>query len=77
MKNFTTFVRMRSSDNFGDAEMPKKAPRFLESAYHKAQIAPVSETNAFLICPLRSVDFLRWCLSPEHNLTHNLFLYFK
>ena len=43
----------------------------LQIAKHKS----VRRTNAFLICALRSVDFLRWCLSPERNLTHNLFLF--
>ena len=36
----------------------------------------MSETNAFLICAFRSEDFLRWCLFPERNLTHNLSLLF-
>ena len=27
-------------------------------------------------CALRSADFLRWCLSSERNLTHNLFFLF-
>ena len=45
-----------------------------KSAGRKAQISSVSGTNAFLICAFRSADFLRWCLSPERNLTHNLFL---
>ena len=44
-----------------------------KSADRKAQISLVSRTNAFLICAFRSADFLRWCLSPERNLTHNLF----
>ena len=60
-------VRLRS----GDKHHPKK------SADRKAQISPVSEMNAFLICALRSADFLGWCLSPERNLTHNLFFYFQ
>ena len=42
----------------------------------KAQISPVSGTNAFLICAFRSADFLRWCLSPGCNLPHNLFFLF-
>ena len=42
----------------------------------KAQISPVSGTNAFLICAFRSADFLRWCLPSERNLTHNLFILF-
>ena len=29
-----------------------------------------------LICAFRSADFLRWCLSPERNLTHNLLFLF-
>ena len=37
----------------------------------------MSGKNAFLICAFRSADFLRWCLSPERNLTHNLFFYFQ
>ena len=48
-----------------------------KSADQKAQISPVSGTNAFLICAFRSADFLRWCLSPERNITHNLFFYFQ
>ena len=47
-----------------------------KSADRKAQISPVSGTNAFLICAFRSADFLRWCLSPERNLRHNLFFLF-
>ena len=48
-----------------------------KSADRKAQISLVSGTNAFLICAFRSADFLRWCLSSEHNLTHNLFFLFN
>ena len=47
-----------------------------KSSNRKAQISPVSGTKAFLICAFRSEDFLRWCLSPERNLTHNLFFLF-
>ena len=47
-----------------------------KSSDRKAQISPVSGTNAFLICAFRSEDFLRWCLSPERNLTHNLLFLF-
>ena len=47
-----------------------------KSSDRKAQISPVSGMNAFLICAFRSADFLRWCLSPERNLTHNLFFLF-
>ena len=48
-----------------------------KSADRKAQISPVSGTNAFLICAFRSADFLRWCLSSERNRAHNLFFYFQ
>ena len=47
-----------------------------KSSDRKAQISPASGTNAFLICAFRSEDFLRWCLSPERNLTRNLFFLF-
>ena len=47
-----------------------------KSADRKAQISPMSGTNAFLICAFRSADFLRWCLFSERNLTHNLFFLF-
>ena len=43
----------------------------------KHKISSVSGTNAFLICAFRSADFLRWCLFPKRNLTHNLFFYFQ
>ena len=33
--------------------------------------------RTFLICAFQSADFLRWCLSPERNLTHNLSFYFQ
>ena len=33
MKNDTTFVRMRSGDHLGDANMSKRAPRFVEFNY--------------------------------------------
>ena len=59
-------VRLRSGDKH---HLRKPSDR-------KAQISPVSETNAFLICAFRSEDFLRWCLSSERNLTHNLFFLF-
>ena len=60
-------VRLRSGDKH----------HLRKSADRKAQISPVSRTNAVLICAFRSADFLRWCLSPERNLTHNLFFYFQ
>ena len=55
-------VRLRSGDKH----------HLRKSADRKAQTSPVSGTNAFLICAFRSADFLRWCLSPERSLTHNL-----
>ena len=60
-------VRLRSVDKH----------HLRKSADRKAQISPVSGTNVFLICAFRSTDFLRWCLSSERNLTHNLFFYFQ
>ena len=33
-------------------------------------------TNSWIVL-FRSADFLRWRLSPERNLTHNLFFYFQ
>ena len=47
-----------------------------KSSDRKAQINPASGMNAYLICAFRSEDFLRWCLSPKRNLTHNLFFLF-
>ena len=60
-------VRLRSEDKH----------HFRKSADRKAQISALSGTNAFLICAFQSADFLRWCLSSERNLTHNLFFYFQ
>ena len=59
-------VRLRSEDKH----------HLRKSSDRKAHISPMSGTNAFLICAFRSEDFLRWCLSPECNLTHNLFFLF-
>ena len=59
-------VRLRSGDKH---HLRKPADR-------KAQTSLVSGTNVFLICAFRSENFLRWCLSPERNLTHNLFFLF-
>ena len=47
-----------------------------KSADRKAQISSVTGTYAFLICAFRSADFLRWCLFPKRNLTHNPFFLF-
>ena len=57
----------------GDKHHPRK------SADRKAKIRKsfVSLTCTGLICAFRSADFLGWCLSPERNLTHNLFSYFQ
>ena len=45
-------------------------PHLRKSADRKAQISPVSGTNAFLICAFRSADFLRWCLTPQLAQPH-------
>ena len=47
-----------------------------KSADRKAQIRRAFVPLTGLICAFRSADFLRWCLSSERNLTHNLFFYF-
>ena len=47
-----------------------------KSADRKAQIRKAFVPLTGLICAFRSADFLRWCLSSERNLTHNLFFYF-
>ena len=44
---------------------------------HKAQIRKAFFPLTGLIFAFRSADFLRWCLFPERNLTHNLFFYFQ
>ena len=36
-----------------------------------------AERMPSLICAFRSADFLRWCLSSERNLTHDLFFHFQ
>ena len=38
----------------------------------KAQVRKAFVPLTRLICAVRFADFLRWCLSPERNLTHNL-----
>ena len=48
-----------------------------KSADRKAQIRKAVFPLTGLICAFRSADFLRWCLSPERNLMHNLFFYFQ
>ena len=48
-----------------------------KSADRKVQIRNAFVPLTGLICAFRSADFLRWCLSPERNLTHNLFFYFQ
>ena len=47
-----------------------------KSADRKAQIRKAFVPLTGLICAFRSEDFLRWCLSPERNLAHNLFFLF-
>ena len=46
-----------------------------KSSDREAQIRKAFVPLTGLIC-FRSEDFLRWCLSPERNLTHNLFFLF-
>ena len=48
-----------------------------KSADRKAQIRKALVPLTELICAFRSADFLRWCLFPKRNLTHNLFFYFQ
>ena len=50
-----------------------------KSAERKAQISPVSGTNAFLICAFRSADFFRWRLpsKSKRNLMHSLLFLFS
>ena len=47
----------------------------LQIEKHKIKKAFVRLTE--LICAFRSLGFLRWCLFPKRNLTHNLFFYFQ
>ena len=42
-------------------------------ADQKAQIRKAFVSLTRLIFAFRSADFLRWCLSSDHNLKHNLF----
>ena len=48
----------------------------IRSTDRKAQIRKAFVPLTGLICAFLSEDFLRWCLSPERNLTHNLFFLF-
>ena len=48
-----------------------------KSADRNAQIRKAFVPLTGLICAFRYADFLRLGLSPEHNLTHNLFFYFQ
>ena len=48
-----------------------------KSADRKAQIRKAFVPLTELICAFRSAGFLRWCLFPKRNLTHNLFFYFQ
>ena len=47
-----------------------------KSADRKAQIKKAFVPVTELICAFRSAGFLRWCLFPKRNLTHNLFFLF-
>ena len=60
-------VRLRSGDKH----------HLRKSADRKAQISPVSGTNAFLICTFWSADFLSWCLYIPRAQPHaqSLFLF--
>ena len=49
----------------------------LRKSQIKAQIRKAFVPLTELICAFRSADFLRWCLFPKRNLTHNLFFYFQ
>ena len=46
------------------------------SADRKAQIRKAFVPRTGLIFAFRSADFLRWCLSSERNLRHNLFFFY-
>ena len=59
-------VRLRSEDKH----------HLRKSADRKAEIRKAFVSLTGLICAFRSADFLRWCLSSERNLTHNLFFLF-
>ena len=50
-------------------------PYLTKSTDRKAQVSPLNWTNAFLICALRSVDFLRKGLSPRATSPQSLFLF--
>ena len=59
-------VRLRSGDKH---HLRKSSDR--KAQIRKAFIPLTRLINFF--CAFRSEDFLRWCLSTERNLTHNLF----
>ena len=46
-----------------------------KSADRKAEMRKACVPLTGLICAFQSADFLRWCLSPERNLTQSLFLF--
>ena len=48
----------------------------LQIEKHKS-VQWAERTPSWLFCAFRFADFLRWCLSPERNLTHNLFFFFQ
>ena len=69
---------------FSSKKWMKLIPKTIGNKHHlrksadwKAQIRTAFVPLTGLICAFRSADFLRWCLSPERNLTHNLFFYFQ
>ena len=55
-------VRLRSEDKH----------KLRKSAGRKEQIRKAFFPLTGLMCAFRSADFLRWCLSSERNVTHNL-----
>ena len=65
MKNDTTFVRVRSGDHLGDANMSKKAPRFVEFnflliAIDRKGFCRMKEEG--LIYTKRCLRFFNFCL---------------
>ena len=46
-----------------------------KSADWKAQIKAAFVPLTGPICALQSADFLRWCLSTERSLAHDLFFF--
>ena len=67
-------VRMRSGDKHHLRKSSETPP---EKIFRSKSTNQSGERNErVLICAFWSEDFLRWCLSPERNLTHNLLFLF-